>query len=177
MERTVIEITYIIRILVCRVFIMKNINFTEKFNVNEVNGLYLKVFKPGTILGYKKDPVKCKSILINEYKDKKTGQKKVKKTEVEYQIKERNVSNCFSQTFIRPENVEWWSSTKNSPFVTEQMLADRGKYKDLINSLNYKWNKLSKIEKLCYYLSLFDEGLGIEVTPYYEDEYLRKRNK
>lgn len=154
---------------------MSNINFTEKFNINEVNGLYLKVFKPGAILGYKEKPAKFKSVFINKYKDKKTKQEKIKKIEIEYEVKERNISNCFLQTFIRPENVHLWSSTKQSPLVTEQMLADREKYKNVINSLNYKWNTLSKKEKLCYYLSLFDEGMGIEVTPYYEDEYLRKK--
>lgn len=153
---------------------MKGITFTKNFNVDKVNGLYLRIFKPGRILGYKKDPIKCKSILIDVYKDKKTGQKKAKKTEIEYQIKERNISNCFLQTFIQPENIKLWSSIKTSPFVTEEILDERKIDKNSINSLNYKWNKLSKMEKLCYFLSLFDEGMGVEVTPYYENEYLHK---
>ena len=67
-----------------------------------------------------------------------------------------------------------WVNSKISPLIDQQLVNDK-EYNKVMNSLNYKWNKLSKTEKLFYYLSLFDEGYGVDVSPYYEDEYFRKK--
>lgn len=153
---------------------MATINMLEKFKVNEIDGLFLKVIKPGRILGYKPKKTKCHSIILEKPKNKT---EKPKTIHVNYTIREREISDCFLQTFIRPENIDFWCNTKTSPLVTNEMLADQNKFRKIISSLNFQWNKCSKMEKLCYFLGLFDEGLGIEVTPYYEDGYLRNKNK
>lgn len=153
---------------------MSNVNLIEKFKINEIDGLYLKIYRQGRILGYKKDPTKINGIVIEKIKDKKTKQEKKVATKISYEIKERNISECFLQTFVKKEVINEWVNTKTSPLIDEQLINDK-EYKKVMYSLNYKWNKLSKTEKLFYYLSLFDEGYGVDVSPYYEDEYFRKK--
>ena len=80
---------------------MSNVNLIEKFKINEIDGLYLKIYSKGRIIGNKKDTTKINGIVIEKIKDKKTKQEKKVATKISYEIKERNISECFLQTFVK----------------------------------------------------------------------------